>query len=240
MNQTRSQPNAMLLVLSGAIGALVVVAAAWGVWMWLQPDEAEPAAVLATPPDAPAESPVETPVPAVEPEPAPVAVAAVGNRAEAEPALGPESVDVPEKTPEEILMEKARKSAEQYAEQANTDDGFEEEQAFLEARFDQRKKQFMDSIDGYFAQPEDKRDEYLRKIGEEFRKQSEAERLEAGLPAQPRNQGRMWAEFMRMSQEKMTDEEKAKVKDFMNDMVKRQVARFQAEMERQLNSPPRQ
>jgi len=224
-----------MLVLSGAAGALALAAVAWGIWTWSQRS-----ATLASSPAAPAVMAAEQPSPeivAVEPAAEPAAPE-TNPEATIEPAAGTDSAPETPKTPEEMLAERARASAEQLANQEADDPDAERERAYMEASFDKLRQESMAMIDGYFAQPEDKRDEYLRKAGEEFRKRMEAERLAAGLPAQPKNPGRIWMEVMQMNQERMSEEEKARILEFTNDIAQRQMARFRANMERQLGVQP--
>ncbi len=239
MSRERSQFSSAVLVLSGAAGALALAAVAWGVWTWSQrsaplaPSPAVPAITASEQPDPE----IAVAAPAVEP-----AAPESRPRAAIEPASGTETAAEPPRSAEEMLARRAQESAERLTEQqlANPDEEAEaeRERAYMEASFDKLRQESMAMIDGYFAQPEDKRDEYLRKAGEELRKRMEAERLAAGLPAQPRNPGRMWMELMQMNQERMSEEEKARILEFTNDIAQRQMARFRAMMERQLGVEP--
>jgi hypothetical protein len=229
--------SSVILVFSGAVGALALAAVAWGIWMWSR-QQAAPAPSAAPVVEVAVDT-AETEI-ASAPELEPPAIARWP--AAIEPAgVSEEAPSERPKTPEERLAERARASAEQFAEQEEDDDpDAERERAYMQGVFDRARREWMGMIDGYFEQPDDKRDEYLRTAGEEFRKRMEAERLAAGLPAQPRNPGRVWMEVMRMNQEQMTDEEKARVMEFANDIVQRQMARFKAQMERQLGVAPQQ
>jgi len=112
------------------------------------------------------------------------------------------------------------------------------ERQHLRRKFEERKAQFMGIIDTYMALPVEDRPDYLQKAMEEWRQQAEAERVAEGLPARPRNQGLVMREMMGMARENLTEEEKKKVGVFMGDVMQMQMARVQAEFERQLHTPP--
>ena len=233
-------------MLVGALGMLILVAAGWGAMGLLGGDEPLPPAVASVDvePDVP---PLDEPLvpPAVpepsEPDSAPTETA-IEPVAEAEKDPGQPAETKPfegdKRTLEEILEEKARKSAEELARAAEEDDGFEQDRAYLEANFVKRKEQMLKIIDGYYDRPDEQRDDYLREAMERLGREAEADRQAAGLPAQPRNRGRMWREFMGMIGENTTEQEKTKIKGFLGDVVQRQVARFQARLERQIDGPP--
>jgi hypothetical protein len=211
---------AVTFMLVGAAAMLVLVAGGWAAYHYLA---ASPEPVVAAAPAVAAPAPV-VPVPVVE-APKPVAVVAKVEPPEAakpEPAAKEE----PAKKPEEA------KPTDEEKERA-----FQAEVAFMERRFDEHKAMYMNMIDAYLALPADQRLDYLRKVGEDLRQQIENERQLEGLPARAGDQRRAMGEMLRMFRERGTEDEKKKVSTFMGDMVQQQMARFQAEMQKQINGP---
>jgi len=230
-------------MLIGALGMSILIAAAWGAMGLLRRDDTPPPLAVASADAKPDVPPVDEPLvrPAV-PEPSEPASAPVetvnaeegrdsGEPAETKPSEGDK------RTLEEILEEKARKSAEELAKAAEEDGGFEADKAHLEANFLKRKKQFMAIIDGYFDRPLEEREAYMRESFRKLGEQVAAEREAAGLPPQSRNNRRMMGEFFRMAGQNLNDEEKEKVLTFTKDIMRSQMAKFEARMEQQLKGP---
>jgi len=233
-------------VLVGALGMLILTAAAWGVRGLLRRSPTPLSAVASA--DAKADvPPVDEPlIRPVVPESSKLAGTPAetvneplveegknsGEPAETKPPKGDK------RTLEDILEEKARKSAEELAKAAEEDDGFEADRAYLEANFLKRKEQMLKIIDGYYECSDEQRDDYLRTAMEKLRREIEADRQAAGLSAQPRNRGRMRQEFMGMIGENTSEQEKTKIKTFFGDVMQRQFAKFQAQLEHQIDSPP--
>ena len=220
-------------LLIGALGMLILIAAAWAARGLLRRDETPPpvASADAKPdvppvvaePSEPAGAPVETVN-----EPVAEEGKVSGEPAETKPSEGDQQ------TLEEILEEKARKSAEELAKAAEEDGGFEADKAHLEANFLKRKKQLMAIIDGYFERTLEEREAYMRESFQKLGEEVAAEREAAGLPPQSHNNRRMMGEFFRMAGENLNDEEKEKVLAFTKDIMRSQMARFEARVEQQL------
>lgn len=242
MSTGTSRHNPLGFMLIGALGMLILIAAAWGAWHVLQPDEVAPPQTVASTDPKPDPEPVAPPAESEPPEPesAPTEVAsepAGEDLKESDESADAKPSEGDKRTLEEILEEKARRSAEELAKAAEEDGGFEADKAHLEANFQKRKKQFMSIIDGYFDRPLEEREAYMRESFQKLGEEIAAEREAAGLDPQPRNQRRMMGEFFRMAGENLNEEEKEKVLDFTKDIMRSQMAKFEARLEQQLKGP---
>ncbi|NIA21454.1 MAG: hypothetical protein GWP05_05685 [Anaerolineaceae bacterium] len=237
MNTGASKLGPLGFMLVGALGMLILIAAGWGAMGLLRRDQTPPPPAVASADAKPDLPPVSEPS---EPDSGPAETVNEPVAEEGKDSGQPAEAKPPEgdkRTLEEILEEKARKSAEELAKAAAEDDGFEADRAYLEANFLKRKEQMLKIIDGYYEHPDEQRDDYLRGALEKLRREAEADRQAAGLPAQPRNQRRMWQEFMGMIGENSSEQEKTQIKTFLGDVMQRRFARFQAQFERQINGP---
>ena len=239
MSQWSTVRIAVVFALLGAALMGVVLGGAWvGYQLWSGGQgraeatvaSAKDAAALAVP-EQPAAAPKAEPASRAVVPPAPEPLAQARPAAPAAQGDEPAQSEAQSASPDEAKVAAAREA--QAREKAH-----QEELAYMEKKFDERKAQWMTIIDAYLALPAEERQDYLRKAMEELRQADEAERQTLGLPARPRNQPAVFREMMGMMRDRLTEDEKKKVGTFMADVMQNQVARMQAEIERQLRTPP--
>lgn len=93
-----------------------------------------------------------------------------------------------DRTPEEILADKARESVEQRAREVEDEaKQAEAERTFWVAHFDGYKKSMMEMIDGYFERPLDERMDHIMEFNKKLMKQIMEDRKAVGMPAEIKN-----------------------------------------------------
>jgi len=240
MSYSGSKSGALGLLLLGALGMLALEGAIWGGWKLLH-QEAEPpqekivAAPQPSQPILPVEEPVDTPE-AELPDVAEVTAGAVvdGQEAASSEAEQPDTAKTaaPEdRTPEEILADKARESIEQRAREAEEEaEQAEAERTFWVAHFDGYKKSMMEMIDGYFERPMDERLDHIMEFNKKLMKQIMEDRKAVGMPAEIKNPQRVNQQFMQLLGERMNNEEKKQFKAYISDVIKMQRAMIDAHL----------
>jgi len=240
MRRSPGVKYALTFMLLGALSMLALISIAWGVW---QLADVGPGPEAAPPPDAgpeqaadaqqsgepvPAEAPPELRAVADEPAKAEPPSNADTARNTAPPDVAEAPADEPEaaEADDEEADNEAREREERYR----------RELAYMEEKFDRSKARFMEVINTYLDLSMEERPDYLRQAMEDLRLTMEAEREADGMPARPARDRRLFGEMMRMSAERLDEDEKTKVTRFMADVMQMQMARFQAQMEEQLKS----
>jgi len=242
MSLSSGTKYAVTFLLLGALSMLALVSIAWGVWQLAgyggaaQVQEVPPASVAqgqpADAPDVPvtraADPPLESHTVAAEPggsRPPAGTPDTVRDTAPLEVAEAPSGKPEAAEVVEDEADEKARRE-EQY----------QRELDYMEKKFDKSKVRFMEVINTYLDLPMEERPDYLRQAMEDLRLTMEAEREADGMPAKPARDRRLFGEMMRMSAERLDEDEKTKVTRFMADVMQMHMARLQTQMEEGLKA----
>lgn len=229
---------AVRYMLLGMLVMLVIVGLVWGVAHLAGPGDDTPATTPkagavavaqddGSPRPGADEVPESSKVTDLEAKAAASAAALEKKAADLKAADAPEGKEAP--TAEELEEQRRQEDAKREAMQ-------QKEIAFMEDSFDEMKPKLMGIIDAYFDKPMEERPDYFRQAMKEFGETMRAEREAAGLPGRPRGRPRMMGEFLRVANEKFSDEEKTKVKAFMGDVMQMQMARFQSEVDSRLKT----
>jgi PAS domain-containing protein len=226
-------------MLVGMLVMLVVVGLVWGVVHLADPGDDPPATAPAAGAVAVVEDDVTPGADVVAESPratdadlqakVDASVAALDREAadrKAADALQGEKALTPEELEEKRRQEEAKREAMR-----------QREIAFMEDSFDDMKPKLMAIIDDYFEKPADERPEYLGEAMKELFGYMRQQREAAGLSGMPRG-GPGKGHWFQVANERMTDEEKGRLKMFTNDIMQMQMAKMRAMMDTQLKTPP--